>query len=105
MKAEIKPYYDTKRSKLADVVPLAAPYTVYIEATRFCNVKCFYCLQSTRDDDSGEMNQLGLKTSHMDEKMYAVLLDQLSEFPSGGIKRIVFSGLGEPLMNPKLPEK
>lgn len=103
MKAEIKPYYDTKRSKLADIVPLDAPFTVYIEVTRYCNVKCYYCLQSTRDDENGEMMKLGLQKKHMDRKDYEEVLEQLSQFPSRKIKRIVFSGLGEPLMHPDLP--
>ncbi len=103
MKAKIKPYYDTKRRKLSDIIPLESPFTVYVEATRYCNIKCFYCIQSTRDDVDGEMRKLELKVKHMDQAKYETLLDQLSKFPSGGIKRIVFSGLGEPLMNPNLP--
>lgn len=104
MKAEIKPYYDTKRSRLADIIPLAAPFTVYIEVTRFCNVKCYYCMQSTRDDENGEMRKLGLQKKHMRLEDYAAVLEQLGQFPAAGIKRIVFSGLGEPLMHPALPD-
>jgi len=103
MKAQIKPYYDTKRKKLADIIPLSHPFTVYIEVTRYCNIKCFYCLQSTRDDSNGAMRKLGLSPMHMDFNMYKEAINQLSTFPKG-IKRIVFSGLGEPLMNPRLPE-
>lgn len=104
MRAEKKPYYDTKRKRLADIVPLEYPFTVYIEQTRYCNFKCYYCIHSTRDDKDGEFNKLGYSIKHMDFEMYKEALNQLSEFPKGGIKRIVFSGLGEPLMNPKLPE-
>lgn len=103
MKAEIKPYYDTNRKKLADIVPLNHPFTVYIEATRYCNFKCFYCIHSTRDIKDGEFQKLGYGIKHMDFDMYKKVLRQLAELPKG-IKRIVFSGLGEPLMNPKLPE-
>jgi MoaA/NifB/PqqE/SkfB family radical SAM enzyme len=39
----------------------------------------------------------------MEFGMYEKIIKQLAEFPKG-IKRIVFSGLGEPLMNPRLPE-
>ena len=41
--AEVKPNYDTNRKKLADIIPLEQPFTVYIEQTKFCNLKCFYC--------------------------------------------------------------
>ena len=101
--AEVKPNYDTNRKKLADIIPLEQPFTVYIEQTKFCNLKCFYCIHSTRDDINGEFIKLGHKSQHMEIKLYEKIINDLKSFPSGGIKRIVFSGLGEPLMNPKLP--
>lgn len=103
MKAELKPNYDTNRRKLADIIPLSHPFTVYIEQTRYCNFKCFYCIHSTRDLEGGELQKLGHSIKHMDFDMYKKVIQQLSELPQG-IKRIVFSGLGEPLMNPRLPE-
>lgn len=103
MKAEIKPNYDTDRKRLADIIPIDHPFTVYIEQTRYCNFKCFYCIHSTRDDADGEMQKLGHKIKHMALEDFRDILQQLKAFPHG-IKRIVFSGLGEPLMNPELPE-
>ena len=102
--AEIKPNYDTKRKKLAEVIPLAAPFTVYIEQTKYCNFKCFYCIHSTRDEADGEFRALGHRMQHMDEVFFEKIIRELKEFPQDGIKRIVFSGLGEPLMNPHLPD-
>lgn len=102
--AEIKPNYDTKRKKLAEVIPLAAPFTVYIEQTKYCNFKCFYCIHSTRDEADGEFRALGHRMQHMDEMFFEKIIRELKEFPQDGIKRIVFSGLGEPLMNPHLPD-
>lgn len=103
MKAEVKANVDNKRTPLADVIPLAHPFTVYIEATRYCNLRCFYCLISTQDDENGAINKLGLKAEHMDMAWFPTLVEQLRQFPKG-IKRVVFSGLGEPLMNPNLPD-
>lgn len=103
MKAEFKPNYDTNRKKLADIIPLAAPFTVYIEQTRYCNFKCFYCIHATRDKEDGEFRKLGFSVKHMDFEMYKTIVSQLKKFTEP-IKRIVFSGLGEPLMNPRLPE-
>ena len=102
--AEIKPNYDTKRKRLAEVIPLAAPFTVYIEQTKYCNFKCFYCIHSTRDEADGEFRALGHRMQHMDEVFFEKIIRELKEFPQDGIKRIVFSGLGEPLMNPRLPD-
>ncbi len=104
MAAEIKPNIDTNRKKLADVIPVEAPFTVYIEQTRVCNVKCFYCIHSTRDDKNGEFNDLGYSIKHMPMEHFEKVINDLCEFPKGSIKRIVFSGLGEPLTNPHLPE-
>ena len=39
MKAEVKANVDNNRTRLADVIPLAHPFTVYIETTRYCNLK------------------------------------------------------------------
>ncbi len=104
MRAEIKPNRDDCRQKLADILPLPAPFTVYIEPTRFCNLKCSYCIHATRDDEYGPLNKLGYKLKHMPFKDGMKILDDLSQFPKGALKRIVFSGLGEPLANPRLPE-
>ena len=41
---------------------------------------------------------------HIDEGFFEKIILELKEFPQDGIKRIVFSGLGEPLMNPHLPD-
>ena len=102
--AEIKPNYDTKRKKLAEIIPLAAPFTFYIEQTKYCNFKCFYCIHSTRDEADGEFRALGHRMQHIDEGFFEKIIHDLKAFPQGGIKRIVFSGLGEPLMNPRLPD-
>ena len=102
--AEIKPNYDTKRKKLAEVIPLDAPFTVYIEQTKYCNFKCFYCIHSTRDEANGEFRALGHRMQHMDEVFFEKIIRELKKFPQDGVKRIVFSGLGEPLMNPRLPD-
>lgn len=104
MKAKIAPNYDTNRKKLADIIPISAPFTVYIEQTRVCNLKCFYCIHSTRDEENGEFKKLNYEIKHMDFEKYLKIVEHLSEFPKDGIKRIVFSGLGEPLTNPRLPE-
>lgn len=94
---EIKPNYDTKRQRLADIVPLDHPFTIYIEQTKFCNFKCYYCMHATHDNPQGTFAQNGHEMQHMDFKLYQKLIKELGEL---GIKRIVFSGLGEPLMNP-----
>lgn len=101
--AEIKPSYDTKRQKLSEVIPLDSPLSMYIEPTRTCNFKCFYCMHSTRGEKGGVLEQTGFRLAHMDMDLYEKLVRDIMKFPKP-VKRVCFSGLGEPLMNPKLPE-
>lgn len=103
MEAEIKANVDSKRMALADIIPLSHPFTVYIEVTRYCNLECFYCILSTKNDDYGAFKKLDYRTEHMNQQGFDDLVGQLKQFPKG-IKRVVFSGLGEPLMNPNLPK-
>jgi len=95
--AELKPNLDSNRQNLADIIPLSHPFTVYIEQTKYCNFKCYYCMHATHDNPDGTFYKAGHELSHMDFNFYKKLIHQLAEL---GIKRIVFSGLGEPLMNP-----
>lgn len=104
MSAKIKPNRDENRQNLRDLIPLPAPFTVYIEQTRVCNIKCFYCIHATRDEKGGAFSELGYDIKHMPYDDGVKILNDLSEFPQGSIKRIVFSGLGEPLTNPCLPD-
>lgn len=103
MKAENKPNYDNNRKKLSDIIPLETPFTVYIEQTRHCNFKCFYCIHSTRDEENGEFQKLGYEIKHMTMEMAEDIINDLKKFPDK-LKRVVFSGLGEPLANPNLPK-
>lgn len=97
MDGKIRPSYDENRTVLKDIIPLAAPFTVFIEPTRMCNFKCFYCLHSTPIPSTNSKNAV----KHMSEKLYEKILNDLMAFERP-IKRIVYSGLGEPLMNKNL---
>lgn len=103
MKAEKKPNYDNNRKKLSEIIPLDTPFSVYIEQTRYCNFKCFYCIHSTRDEENGEFQKLGYEIKHMTMEMAEDIINELKKFPNN-LKKIVFSGLGEPLANPNLPK-
>lgn len=100
--AEIKPSYDTKRKKLSETVPLGAPLSMYIEPTRLCNFKCFYCMHGTRGISGGPLDQTGFSLKNMDMGLFDKLAGDIMGFREIP-KRICFSGLGEPLMNRDLP--
>ena len=101
--AKVKPSYDTKRQKLRDTVPYNGPLSMYIEPTRHCNLKCFYCMHATRGVPGGAIDKMGFTIKHMDMSLWDKLVSEVVSFPNQP-KRICFSGLGEPLLNPKLPE-
>lgn len=101
--ADIKTSYDTKRQKLSEIIPLDSPLSMYVEPTRTCNFKCFYCMHSTRGEKGGVLEHTGFHLAHMDMELYEKMVRDIMSFPTQ-IKRVCFSGLGEPLMNPRLPE-
>lgn len=100
MRAKIEGGYDHKRQKLAEVVPLNAPFTMFLASTQRCNFRCFYCTQSLSKEEKEKRNFAQI---HMSDSLFEKILIQAKEF-NGEIKRIVFTGLGEPLANPKIPE-
>ncbi|MCR4925397.1 MAG: radical SAM protein [Clostridiales bacterium] len=100
MKAEIAPGYTQKRQRLADVLPLDAPFTLFVSPTQVCNFKCFYCTQCKSKE---EKEKIGFKTKHLEFEVFKKIADDSTKF-NGKIKRVLFTGLGEPLANPRLPE-
>jgi MoaA/NifB/PqqE/SkfB family radical SAM enzyme len=101
--AKVKPSYDTNRQRLRDTVPYDGPLSMYVEATRCCNLKCFYCMHATRGVPGGALEKTGFKIAHMDMGLWDKVVSDIMQFPSQP-KRVCFSGLGEPLTNPRLPE-
>ncbi len=100
IKAKIEGGYDHKRQTLADIVPLEAPFTLFISPTHKCNFRCFYC---THSQSVEEKRAMGFQAVDLSGDLLKNLVKQASEF-QGKLKRVVFTGLGEPLMNPALPD-
>lgn len=100
MKAQVLPGYDKRRQKLADIVPLDAPFTLFIASTQTCNFKCFYCTHSKSVE---EQKRINFQQVHMTDKMFQLALEQAKKFDSK-LKRVVFTGMGEPLANPNIAE-
>lgn len=100
MNAKIKPGYTTKRQHLADVLPLDAPFSIEIAPTQACNFRCNYC---THGKSAEELKNTGFNSVNMDFGLFAKITKDLKAF-DGKIKRIFFTGLGEPLVNNQLPD-
>lgn len=100
MASEIKPTGGLERVKLANVLPLETPFTLYVFPTTFCNFKCSYCAHS-----------LGLKkmketydftAENMSLETFDKLISDLKQFKQK-IKVISLTGQGEPLINKDIP--
>ena len=101
MASEIKPIYGTERVKLAEVVPLAAPYSAFVFPTTYCNFKCAYCGHSL---GHAEMKrQYDFQPEHMTMETYEKTVEQLAEFPQK-LKLLSLTGQGEPLLNPHIAD-
>jgi sulfatase maturation enzyme AslB (radical SAM superfamily) len=100
MKAEITNIYSKDRVPLHKVVPLNTPFTVIIEPTTFCNLKCRFCLHSFSENDILESGHI---FETMRDETFNRLIEQIKEFPQK-IKSVNFAGVGEPLLHNKLPQ-
>ncbi|MHB8172580.1 MAG: radical SAM/SPASM domain-containing protein [Thermincolia bacterium] len=100
MKAEIKPGYSKERVKLADIIPLRTPFTFYITASHLCNFKCFYCTQSW---EKKKLQEINFQAKNLDYDLFLKMAEEIKAFPDK-LKIILFTGMGEPLMNQRLPE-
>lgn len=101
MASEIKPIYGTERVKLAEVVPLKAPYSAFVFPTTYCNFKCKYCGHSLGHKEM--KRQYNFVPQHMDMSTYEKVIKQLQEFPVK-LKMLSLTGQGEPLLNPNIVE-
>jgi len=104
MSSEIKfeNLYAHNRQYLHQVVPLDTPFSVNIEPSSYCNIKCVYCVHSSREGLAALSYSGNYSGGFMSEDTFRLLVDQLCEFPQR-IKSITFGGVGEPLLHPNLP--
>jgi MoaA/NifB/PqqE/SkfB family radical SAM enzyme len=100
LKANITPGYDKNRIKLADIIPIPTPFTLFITPSQLCNFRCFYCTQNVSND---EKNKIGFKQQLLDYNIFLKIAHQAAAFPVK-FKRVLLTGLGEPLMNKNIPD-
>ena len=93
--ANIRGDYGKQRRLLKDIIPLNTPFAVYISPSHRCNFRCFYCLQSKAEE---EKKKLGIFPDMMNVELAEKIAEQLSGFDFK-LKRVMFSGCGEPLVN------
>jgi len=88
------------RNKLSEVVPMLTPYKVNIDVANACNFKCNFCFHSIGAE---ELKKSGFNPGVMDFELFKIVIQQIKEFPEK-IKCIGLAGIGEPLLNKRLPD-
>lgn len=88
-----------ERQMLHELIPLDTPFTIGIEPSGYCNLKCNFCIHSLPKD---RMVELKHRFGIMEKATFDILVKQLQGFPRK-IKNIAFGCQGEPLLNKELP--
>lgn len=95
MKAERSNIVNTKRVNLGEVVPLAVPFSLFVDVCNACNFKCKFCAIQTKEIKS-------FKKQAMSWELYKKIVDDITEFPAP-LKMLRLAANGEPLLNKDLP--
>ncbi len=100
--SEVKPFSGVDdRVRLADVVPLPAPFTLNLFPSDVCNFRCSYCAQSLGREYLRQNYKMNGEMMSIDTLQKVV--EQSKAFPRS-YKLVSFMGHGEPLCNRKLPQ-
>jgi MoaA/NifB/PqqE/SkfB family radical SAM enzyme len=70
----------------------AKPITMEIDATLDCNYKCAFCTYAAWEHETRGQGRRAMSREHME-----LVLSRIAE---GGVRGVIFTGGGEPLMNP-----
>ena len=90
----------TKNRKfLPDVIPLPAPFVMYIEPTNVCNFECAFCPTGNKS----LLKNCNRPSGFMPLELFKKLVDDLKEFPEK-IKLINLWKDGESFLHPDFPE-
>ncbi len=80
---------NAERQQLGKIAPIATPFVLYLEPTRFCNLKCEFCSNQFIPAD---------KRVSMDLALFQKALSDLKQFDDK-VKVLSINGVGEPLCN------
>lgn len=100
MKAKIQAKVnDTERQRLEDVLPLETPFTLALEPTNACNIRCAFCYHA----DIDAIRKANVKFGYMDWELFKKIIDDVALMPQR-LKRLKIGGMGEPLLHKDLPK-
>ncbi|MGO5027896.1 radical SAM/SPASM domain-containing protein [Candidatus Agathobaculum pullicola] len=85
------------RQNLSDVLPLAAPFTIYLDPCGVCNFQCAFCPCNNSDEHKEERHTI------MEWSLFEKIVQELKKF-NGTIKVINLYCFGEPLLNHRISD-
>lgn len=85
------------RTPLESVVPLAAPFTIFIDPCGACNFKCSFCPCNTTSYKDSERH------AFMPLELFKKIIDDISDF-NEEIKVIALYAFGEPLLHKSIAQ-
>lgn len=91
----------SKRSRLADCVPLSAPFSIQICVCAVCNLHCEFCAVSKSAETA--LLRKRCQNGMMEFFSFCDLIDNIAN-SFGRVKQILLTGDGEPLLNPQIAE-
>ncbi len=94
---KVKTLRNLNRVKLEKVIPLATPFSIFVDTSSACNFQCEFC--AAHSPTSKER----IAGRNMSLDMFEKIVDDMKEFPDK-VKIVRLAHLGEPLLNPNLPE-
>jgi MoaA/NifB/PqqE/SkfB family radical SAM enzyme len=86
-----------QRQRLIDVVPLKAPFSIFIDPCGRCNFKCDFCPCNNSNYRIKERHKM------MSLSLFRKIVTDMAEFDEK-IKVVNLYGFGEPLINPCTPD-
>lgn len=92
-KTYLAPPIRSDRKPLQELLPLDRPLRLLIDPSDICNFRCNFCFQGKRNFRGQKMSQV----------IFDKIVEQLREF-NGPINVIHMYGLGEPMINERLPQ-
>ena len=91
-----------RMSGILDNRPRLGPQTVHFDIANGCNVRCTTCWHHSPHLNEAHVPSIEWKRKAMSFATYRKIMDDLIEL--GGLEQIILSGMGDPSLNPELPE-
>ncbi len=88
---------ESKRSRLAEVIPLRTPFLGFIDPSSGCNFKCTFCPTGSPE----LLKEVGRKNNVMKWDIFLKAVEGFAAFPDK-LRALHVHKDGEPLMNPRI---